>query len=136
MKISFARIVQIAYGILLILFGLNGFFSFLPIPEKQGFALQYINTLRQAGYIFPIVATIMTGAGILFVLNRWVAFGLLMQLPVSLNIFAFHFFQEWEGLAAACVLFSLNNFLIFKRFRQLKPLFAIEEDRDETIKMG
>jgi len=123
MRVNATKIGRMAFGLILLLFGLNGFFSFLPIPEKQGFAFEFLHTLHQAGYIFPVIAMIMTTTGILLLLNRGVIFGLLIQLPVSFNIFAFHLFHEWQGLGIACVIFGLNCFLILKHFRQFKILF-------------
>jgi putative oxidoreductase len=122
MKVNI-RHLQTIFGLALILFGLNAFFSFLPIPEKQGFALEFLNALHQTKYIFPLIGTIMTTTGILLLLNHWVAFGLLMLLPVSINIFAFHLFHDWQGLVPACVIFVFNCLLILKRLEQLKPLF-------------
>ncbi|MBS0653837.1 MAG: DoxX protein [Verrucomicrobia bacterium] len=120
---NITRSLQTLFGLLLILFGLNSFFGFLPIPEKQGFAFEFLKTLHEAKYLFPLIATIMTTSGILLVMNKWTAFALLLQLPVSVNIFAFHLFHDWQGLIPAWVLFALNTFLIFRRLGQFKPLF-------------
>jgi len=123
MKINMIRTVQIIFGLILVLFGLNGFFSFLPLPEKQGFAFEFLHILHQARYIFPVIAIIMTTTGILLFLNRWVAFGLLIQLPISFNIFAFHLLHDSQGLLPACIIFSLNSFLILCDFRKFKTFF-------------
>jgi putative oxidoreductase len=120
---NITRIVGIGFGLILILFGLNGFFSFLPIPEKQGFAFEFLHVIHRTGYILPIVAIIMTATGLLLLFNRWVNFGLLIQLPISFNIFFFHYFHDGQGLLAAYILFGLNMFLIIKRFNQFKILF-------------
>lgn len=124
MRINMVRVLQIVFGLILVLFGLNGFISFLPIPEKQGFAFEFLHTLHQARYIFPVVATIMTTTGVLLLLNRGVNFGLFIQLPISFNILAFHLFHDWQGLIAAYIIFGMNIFLILRRFRQLKILFS------------
>lgn len=117
------RIAEAAFGFILIVFGLNGFFSFLPIPEKEGFAFEFLHVLHEARYILPVVAFIMVTTGSLLLLNKFVNFGLLIQLPVSFNILTFHLFHDWQGLIAACIIFGLNMFLIFKRFQQFKTLF-------------
>ncbi len=122
-NINKTGMAQRFFGLILILFGMNGYFSFLPIPEKHGFAFEFLNTLHHAGYIFPVVATIMTIAGFLLLNNRWVAFALLIQLPISFNIFAFHLLHDWQGLVMAYIIFGLNNFLILRRFKQFKLLF-------------
>lgn len=123
MEINKTRILQTVFGLILILFGLNGFFSFLPIPEKQGFAFEFLHILHQSGYIMPAVATIMTMAGSFLLLNKWVNFGLIIMLPISFNIFAFHLFHDWQGLAAAYAILGCNNFLILRRYDKFKVLF-------------
>lgn len=123
MKINLTRIIQIAFGLILVLFGTNGFIHFLPIPESQGFALEFLTILDQAKYLFPIIATIMTTSGILLLINRGVLFGLFIQLPISFNIFAFHLFHDWQGLIPAYIIYAMNMFLIMRRFKQLKILF-------------
>ncbi len=117
------KYLQILFGLILVTFGLNALFAFLPIPEKQGFALTFLNALHETKYIFPVIGTIMTVAGILLILNRSVGFGLLLLLPVSFNIFAFHLFHDRQGLIPAWVIFALNNFFLVRRREQFKILF-------------
>ncbi len=126
MKKKILKILQIFYGLILVVFGLNGFFHFLPIPEKQGFALEFMTTLHTAGYIFPVVATIMCISGTLLLINRAVAFGLILMLPISFNIFLFHLLHDRAALAVAYVLFALNMFHIFRNANQYKKLFKKE----------
>lgn len=115
---------QKIFGSILIIFGLNGFFHFLPLPEKQGFALEFLQTLGQAKYLMPAVGIIMTAAGLFLVLNRWVTLGLLMLLPVSFNIFAFHLFHDIQGVAVAWFIWFGNIFLIKNNFSKIKPIFS------------
>jgi hypothetical protein len=46
MQFNITKIIQILFGCILILFGLNGFFAFLPLPEKQGIAAEFLHALR------------------------------------------------------------------------------------------
>lgn len=124
---NITRYARIVLGLSLLLFGLNGFFSFLPIPEKQGFALEFLQTLKKAGYLLPVVAVIMTTSGMLLLLNKGMLVGLLMQLPVSFNIVAFHLFHDRQGLIVAYVMFTMNMFLILKNYKQFKHLWAYNE---------
>ena len=124
MKINLVRVFQIGFGLILMLFGANAYFSFLPIPEKEGFALEFLNNLHQAKYMFPVIAIIMITTGTLLLLDRGVALVLLMQLPISFNIFAFHLFHDWQGLIPAYIIFGMNMFLILRCLRQYKILFS------------
>lgn len=125
MRFTKIRAVQTLFSLLIILFGLNGFFSFLPIPQPQGFPLEFLMTLGKAKYIFPTVALIMISAGILLLMDRAAAFGLTILLPVTFNIFAFHLLHERHGLIAATLLFAGNLLLIFRRREQFNPLFTV-----------
>ncbi|MBS0615672.1 MAG: DoxX protein [Verrucomicrobia bacterium] len=122
----FLKILRILYGAALITFGLNGFFGFLPIPEKQGFALEFMTTLHHAGYVFPAVASIMLLSGTLLLLNRATLLGLFLMLPVSFNIFFFHLLHDRAALVVAWLLFALNMFHIFRHKQTLKLLLKGE----------
>lgn len=126
MKKKILKVLQICYGSALVIFGLNGFFHFLPIPEKQGFALEFMATLHAAGYIFPAIAIIMCLSGILLLINRAVAFGLLLMLPISFNIFLFHLLHDRAALALAYALFALNMFHILRNAVHYKTIFKKE----------
>ena len=118
------RYLQMIFGLILIVFGLNALFAFLPVPEKHGFALNFLNTLHEARYIFPIIGAIMVTSGTLLLINRWMGFALLLLLPISFNIFAFHLFHDRGGLVAAGPIFALTNFFIMRQRKQFKALFS------------
>lgn len=114
------RCTQLLYGSTLLVLGLNTFLHFLPIPEKTGFAKEFLKTLHQTVYLFPLIAGIMVTAGVALLLNRFVTFGALILLPVSLNIFLFHLFHDAEGLLAAIVIYGFNLFFIRQNYSQIK----------------
>ncbi len=126
MKKRILKSLQVFYGLALVVFGLNGFFHFLPIPEKQGFALEFMTTLHTAGYIFPVVAGIMCVSGILLLMNSAVAFALILMLPISFNIFLFHLLHDQAALVVAYALFALNMFHIFRNAKQYRTIFKKE----------
>jgi putative oxidoreductase len=111
------------FGVLLVIFGLNALFAFIPIPEQHGFALEYMTILHQAKYLFPLIGTIMTLVGVLLLIDKAVGFGLLMLLPISTNIFAFHLFHDWAGLVPSVTIFGLNLYFVFIRYKQYEILF-------------
>lgn len=124
MKKTLFNLLRVVYGLFLLVAGLNRFFEFAPIPAKTGFAYDFLQVLQQSGYIFPMVALIMTTAGILLLLNRGIVFALLILLPISFNIVAFHLWHDIEGIFIAWPMFALNCVLLFKNFDQLKPIFT------------
>ena len=116
-------IVQILFGISLLLFGLNGLLHFVPLPEKEGFAHIFLHTLNQAGYLFPTIACIQIFAGVTLVFNRWATLGLLALLPISFNIFTFHLFHDRSALIPAIPIITFNLYFMWVKRAFLKPLF-------------
>ncbi len=104
--------LKIIFGISLILFGLNGFFKFIPLPEKEGFAALFLQTLQQAGYLMPTIACIQIFTGITLLLNRATFLGLLVLLPISYNMAFFHLLHDPQGLIPALLIFIFNLLLM------------------------
>jgi len=123
MNSPFTRIIRFALGLLLVVFGSNKFFHFIPFGMPQGAAGDFLKSLGSTGYILPIVGVIEVMVGIHLLIKRWVAFSLLVLFPISINILFFHLFLDLPGIGVAAIVFALNVTLIYKYWRQYKPLF-------------
>ena len=117
MNSKFTKIVRISLGLMLIVFGANMFLNFIPMGPPTGAAGGTMN------YIFPIVGFLEVIIGILLLLKKWIAFGLIVLAPISINILLFHLFLNIPGVYIALIVLLLNTALIFKHWQQYKPLF-------------
>jgi hypothetical protein len=113
MNSLFTKIIRIALGIALIVFGANMIISFLPIDPPEGLPK----------YIFSVVGVLEVFIGALLLLKKWIAFALILLAPISINILLFHLFLNIPGVAIAIVIVLFNAILIFKHWQQYKPLF-------------
>lgn len=102
------KMQRLFFGVALIIFGLNGFLHFLPLPKLAGFAGEFMETLRNTGYLMPTVAMIQLFAGLTLVFNRFVYLGLILMLPISFNIFAFHAFFDFAAILPATAFLVIN----------------------------
>ena len=125
MNSQFTKIVRILLGIILIVFGLNKLFPtpFIPLPEMPIKAGDFMTSLGATGYVLKTVGIIEIGIGILLLLKKWVAFALIVLVPISLNILLFHVFLDLSGIGGALLVAVLNGILIFKHWPQYKSLF-------------
>ena len=112
---------QYPFGVGLLILGLNGFFKFLPLPEKMDFAKVFMQTLHDSGYMMPTIACIQLFSGMALLLNRYKTLGLLLLAPVSFNIFFFHLFHDRAALLPATAILLLNAFFLAKTgfFKQI-----------------
>jgi putative oxidoreductase len=117
MKIA-ALIARILLGLLFLLFGLNGFFHFIPGSDMVplGLAGQFVLALAQSHY-FLAVAAVEVVAALMLLSGFYVPLGLVLLGPVLVNILCFHAFLLPHG-AGPAVIATILWFVIFVRNRE------------------
>lgn len=96
-------VVRILLGIMLLIFGLNKFLKFMPMPDMDGAAKEFFDALMHSEYIMPIVAVVEIVTGILFLTNKYTALAAVVLFPVILNALLFHLFLDPAGMGAAAL---------------------------------
>lgn len=81
---------RIVLGLIFFVFGLNGFFHFLPQPPLPESARTFVGGLASAPYFFPLLKSTEVIAGTLLLSNRLVPLALTVLAPIIVNIAAFH----------------------------------------------
>lgn len=118
MNSKFTLITRMLLGIILLVSGFNKFFKFIPTPADG-----LIESFGQVDYIFPFVAVLEILIALMLLSKKWVAFALVLLVPLSLNILLFHFYLNFSGIVPAIIVAALNGVLIYKHRRQYAPLF-------------
>ena len=123
MNSQFTKMMRILLGAILVVFGLNKFLNFIPAPELPENAADFINSLVSTGYILQVVGVVEIVIGIFLLLNKWVAFSLIVLVPISVNILLFHLFLDIPGISGALLVTVLNGILMYKLWPKYRPLF-------------
>lgn len=123
MNSTFTKILRVILGLGLLVFGLNKFIGFMPIPELPPDAADFMSSLDATGYVLPAVGVLEMGIGLLLVFNKWSPFALLLLAPISVNIILFHLFLDMPGILGALIIFVLNVLLIYKHWKAYRSLF-------------
>jgi len=100
-KSSLPAAARFALGAIFFVFGLNGFFHFLPQPPAPPAAQAFFGALFASGYFVPLLKTTEVAAGALLLSNRYVPLALTVLAPIVVNIVAFHTFLAPGGLGIA-----------------------------------
>jgi hypothetical protein len=116
-------IARILLGLIFLVFGLNGFLHFIPMQSPTGTAGQYLGALFVSHYLVPVFLLQVAG-GLLLLVNRFVALGLLLLGPVLMNILLFHALMAPEGLPLALVVLALWLIVFFSVRRAFAGVFA------------
>ncbi|HEY3856486.1 MAG TPA: hypothetical protein VGO67_19040 [Verrucomicrobiae bacterium] len=113
MKIT-TIIVRSLLGLVFVVFGLNMFLNFIPMPPlPDGPAREFMTALFMSHYIYVIGAVQVVG-GLILISGRLVALGLTLLGPVIVNILAFHILMAPSGLPLALVVSILALFLLWR----------------------
>ncbi|MEY4581391.1 MAG: hypothetical protein RL701_6094 [Pseudomonadota bacterium] len=113
-------IARYLYGIIFVVFGLNGFLHFLPMPPAPKAAADFGGALMQTGYMFPFIKGTEVLAGLLLLADLYVPLALTVLAPIVLNILAFHAFLAPAGMPVPLLVLALEVFLAY----QYRGVFA------------
>src|SRR5712671_3360365 len=93
-------IAQYLAGVIFLVFGLNGFLNFIPLPPPGGIAGQFMGVLSPSHYMWVIFACQLIAA-VLLLVNRYVPLAVAVLVPVVVNILVCHALMAPSGLPLA-----------------------------------
>ena len=93
-------IARFLAGVIFLVFGLNGFLNFIPLPPPRGVVGQFMGALYASHYLWVIFA-FQVIAAVLLLINRYVPLALAVLAPVIVNIISFHVLMAPSGLPLA-----------------------------------
>lgn len=123
MNSKLTMVLRLLLGLILVVFGANKFFHFLPMPQMEGAPADFMGALGKSGYMFPLIALTEIAAGAFLIINKWKGLALILTAIISVNIVLFHLFLAPAGIALAAVVAILNIILIYANWKKFKTLF-------------
>ena len=117
-------IARVALGLIFFVFGLNGFFHFLPQPPAPPRAMAFAGALFASGYFFPLLKAVEVTAGALLLAGALVPFALTLLAPIIVNIAAFHLFLAPGNYAVVGLVLAAEIYLAIVHRAAFAPLFA------------
>jgi uncharacterized membrane protein YphA (DoxX/SURF4 family) len=109
-------IARILLGLIFVVFGLNGFLQFIPpqpIPPQAG---QFAGLLFTTHYYIVIFALQFIG-GVLLLVGRYIALGLVILAPIIVNILLFHIHMAPSAIGPG-LLVTVLWFVVFSVHRE------------------
>lgn len=127
-------ICRILLGIALIVFGLNGFFQFMPPPEISAEGMSFIVSLMATKYMFVMLNVFKLLFGFCLLINRFTALSLLLLTPITVNILCFHLFLDIKGILMIAIITVLHGYLLYAYRSYYKTLLSDKLPLNATIK--
>ena len=114
---------QIIGGLLLLLFGLNGFLQFLQMPPANAQMTEFTTAVYKTGYIFPLMAVFEIVAAISFLTNKYAPLMAVLIMPFMLNAFLSHIFLDMNGIAPSALIVVATIIGMIKNSETFLPVF-------------
>lgn len=114
---------RLVLGVLLLAGGINGFFTFIPVPEFHPF----MALLVDSGYLY-VVKALEIIAALLLLSNRYVPLALTVLAPIAVNIGLFHLLFDPRGWSMGALVVVLAAFLLWVHRASFQSLMKPQEE--------
>jgi putative oxidoreductase len=125
---TLSLIAQYLAGVIFLVFGLNGFLNFIPLPPPGGIAGQFMGALYVSHYLWVIFG-FQVIAAVLLLVNRYVSLAVAILAPVLVNILSFHALMAPSGLPLALFVAALWALIFVDVRLAFSGLFQARADR-------
>src|SRR6202790_4765189 len=115
-------IARLLLGLIFLVFGLNGFLHFIPMPPPTGVAGQFFGSIFASHY-WGVIFGVQVLGGALLLVNRYVPLALVILGPVIVNIFFFHALMAPAGLPLAIVVVILWGIVAARHWQYFSGIF-------------
>jgi putative oxidoreductase len=115
MKNKILAVVSVLLALMFLNAGLNKFFNYIPVPEGLPEDLMRDNAaLVEISWLLPLVASMELVGGLLLLLPKTRALGLLVLFPILVGILLTHVTVAPDGLIMALVIWALVLWLMYE----------------------
>ena len=118
-------IARILMGLPFVVFGLNGFLQFIPLPPAEGPAAAFMGGLAASGFVFPVIKVTEIVAGLMLISGRFVPLALTLLAPIVTTIVLYHAVTVGSGMALPLVLLALGIYLAWSYRDAFKSVLAM-----------
>ena len=115
-------VVRILLGLMLLVFGLNGFLNFIPAPKDMPQEIMTVmGALMKAGYMTVASGTEVLVA-VLLLTNRFVPLALALLAPIIVGILAFHIFMAPATIVPGIIVTLMELYLAWSYRGAFRPM--------------
>lgn len=124
MNSKVSMVIRILLALVLLVFGSNKFFQFLPAPEGMSADAGAYFTALASVKLFTLIAIveILTGLALLF--NKWGALMALILMSVAVNAVLFHAMLDPGNIGFALGVLVLNLLVLYGYKDKYKQLLS------------
>lgn len=118
-------VARVFLGVHFLFFGLNGFFSWVPLPTPHRRMSNFLQALQETGYLLPFVKGLEVCIGVCLLADHFVLLAWFAAAPLVFGIVSSQLILN-KGKGGTISLLTLLPFLILflTRWSSFQPLFG------------
>ncbi len=118
-------VARLLLGIQFLVFGLNAFFHFIPMPQDMPeAAVKFATAMGETGFLNQLVHGVQVVAGLMLLSGFQIPLALLFLAPVAVNILLFHWFLTGPATIGMSVFIIVLMVVLAKaHWANFAPLF-------------
>ncbi len=120
MKIA-SLVSRYLLGFVYVVFGLNGFLNFIPLPAFTGNPAEFMKVIYSTGFLH-FVKGLEIVAGLTLLSNQFARLGAIILMPISINVLLFHAVIEAGNPVMGLVLVALNTLILVGYYEDFKGI--------------
>jgi hypothetical protein len=120
---EFLRGIEILTGVFYLVFGLDGFFKKLPMPEPSSQAKEFLAVIDRSGFILPSIKFIEILVGFCFIFSFQGHLAWCLLSPIVFNILGYHLKVNKKELLMPFFILLMHLFLFYKYYSTLRSLW-------------
>ena len=124
MKSKLFTLTRLGLGLLFVIFGLNGFLNFIPMPTPTPEAADFLGALFKTGFIFPVIKSIEVLVGLSLLANRFVTLSLVVITPILTVIGLHNFMLDPNGIPLTLLIIGMFAILVYKNKDNYQQLIS------------
>lgn len=115
-------LARLVLGLLFLIFGINGFFQFWPLPPMNESMTKFNEALQSTKIIMPVVKIFEIVFGLALILNQWTLLSTVALTPICFFIVVAHLqFNRPKGylmaaLVGLCAAILIDHHLVALSF--------------------
>lgn len=115
MKSKILTVLSVLLGLMMLNGGLNKLLQYIPTPDNLPAELAKDNAaLMEIAWLMPLIAVAEILGGLLIMLPKTRALGVLVLFPIMVGIFLTHAVVEPSGLPMVIVLWAILLWIIYE----------------------
>lgn len=120
----FPPIARVLLGLMFLLFGLNGFLNFIPVPKDIPENIMRVSGSLMEGGFFTVVSAVEVIVAVLFLINRFVPLALALLAPIIVGILTFHIKMQPATIVPGIIVAILELYLAWSYRSAFRPMLA------------